>query len=385
MQLVYAGQAYPTVFHKSLYLAGPVPRDANIASWRSHALALLTSLGYDGVVFIPEALPGEASSRNDQPWDWEHEALRHSDVILVWLPAAPETRPDTPNQVELGIQIHLGKVIVGLAADAYLPPDLARLSQQYQVRLHRTLPEIVQAAVTRLGAGAERAGAECRVPLDIWQTRHFQQWYTSQTSVGHSLQDVINIEWVFRVGPERALPLLMAMHVAINVCGEGRIKSNEVVLIRPSIVTICAYCPGENRLQDRFVLVKEYRTPVLNATGFVWELPGGSSLKEHTDPVSLAMEELSQETGLHFSRDRFRMIEQRQLAATLFANQACLLAIELEPAEINEIATKQGEMYGNSTETEQTYLYIMSRQQILEDTLVDYVTLGQISLVGYKI
>ncbi len=382
MESIYACQPFPQTFHKSLYLAGPTPRDADVPSWRPQALEFLASFSYDGVVFIPESQDGQRSSDYDQQMTWELDAMRRSDVILFWIPAVRDTMPANTTRVEFGLQIHSGKVILGIPQDAHQTHYMEKLAKQYHVVLHHTLEETVKTACTKLGMGAERSGAECLIPLEIWRTSHFQQWYTSQTSAGHILEDVPNIEWVFRVGPDRAFPLLLAIHVAIKVNGEDRVKSNEVVIIRPSIVTVCAYCPGETRDQDRFILVREYRTPVMNAQGFVFELPGGSSLKPDIDPLSLAIDELEQETGIRLSRDRFRIVGQRQLAATLVANEALLLAVQLDPSEMDAIAAQQGEMYGNRSETEQTYLHVLTRQQIMEGSLVDYVTLGQISLIG---
>jgi 8-oxo-dGTP pyrophosphatase MutT (NUDIX family) len=382
MKCVYAGQPYPETFFKSLYLAGPTPRDPNVPSWRPDALRILEQLGYDGVVFIPESQDGQRSSDYDQQMDWELDAMRRSDVILFWIPATPDTLPANTTRVEFGLQIHSGKIILGIPQGAYKTRYLERLASQRNIVVHRSLEATLQAACNRLAAGGKRSRAECLIPLEIWKTQHFQQWYSSQIAAGHSLEDVPNIEWVFRVGADKTFPLLLAIHVAIKVKGEDRIKSNESVIIRPSIVTVCVYCPGETRKRDRFVLVKEYRTSAMNAQGFVFELPGGSSFKPGIEPSALAMEELEEETGIRFSQDRFRIVTQRQLVATMIANQALLLAIELEPWEMDAIAAKAGATYGNSAETELTYLHVLTREQILEDGLMDFVTLGQISLVG---
>ncbi|MBT9314431.1 nucleoside 2-deoxyribosyltransferase domain-containing protein [Leptothoe spongobia] len=364
-----------------MYLAGPTPRDAKISSWRPQALDILTSLGYDGVVFIPEAQDGQRRSDYDQQMTWELDAMRHSDVILFWIPAEKDTMPANTTRVELGLQIHSGKVILGIPAGAYKTRYIETLARQYNIATHNTLEATLKTACQRLGTGAQRAAAECLIPLDIWRTEHLQRWYQSQTSAGHILEDIPNIEWVLRVGPNKSFPLLLAIHVAMRVKGENRIKSNETVIIRPSVATVCAYCAGTTRAQDRFILVKEYRTPVINEQGFVFELPGGSSFKPGIDPLSLAMKELKEETGISISRERFRIVGEHQLAATLVASKALLLAVELDSSEIDDLAAKQGQMHGNRAETEQTYLYVKTRQQIIEENLVDYVTLGQISLI----
>ncbi|NEQ52184.1 MAG: hypothetical protein F6K11_18930 [Leptolyngbya sp. SIO3F4] len=321
MKPIYACQPFPREIHKSLYLAGPSPRDASVSSWRPQALAVLKSLEYDGVVFIPEAQDGEPRNNYDQQMSWELDAMRYSDIILFWIPAEQDTMPANTTRVELGLQVHSGKVILGIPEGAYKTRYMEALAQQYNVVSHRTLQETLKTACKRLEPGAQRCDAECLIPMEIWCTEHFQKWYKSQSSAGHSLADVPNIEWILRVGPNKSFPLLLALHVAIQVNGENRIKSNETVIIRPSIATVCAYCPGTTRAQDRFVLIKEYRTPVMNEQGFVFELPGGSSFKPGMDPIALAIKELKEETGISLPRERFKVIGEYQLAATLVANK----------------------------------------------------------------
>jgi nucleoside 2-deoxyribosyltransferase/8-oxo-dGTP pyrophosphatase MutT (NUDIX family) len=382
MKIVYVYQPFPHSFHSSVYLAGPTPRSAEVCSWRPHALQLLESFAYDGVVFIPESQDGQRRGDYDRQMAWELDAMRRSDILLFWVPAEKETLPAHTTRVEFGLQVHSGKVILGTPEDAYETRYMEKLAQHYHVPSHQTLEALVAAALKKLGRGAERSGAECLIPLEIWRAAHFQQWYSAQTSAGHTLVDVPNIEWVFRVGADRAFPLFIALHVAIKVRGEERVKSNEAVIIRPSIMTVCAYCPGDTRAYDRFILVKEYRTSVMNAQGFVFELPGGSSWQPGDDPIAVAMDEFAQETGIRLARERFQIIERRQIAATMIANEALLLAVRLDPAEMEIIVAQQGAIHGNSVETERTTVHVLTRQQMIEGKLVDYATLGQLSLVS---
>ncbi len=39
---------------KSIFLAGPTPRNKEVKSWRGEALEILQRLGFDGVVYVPE-------------------------------------------------------------------------------------------------------------------------------------------------------------------------------------------------------------------------------------------------------------------------------------------------------------------------------------------
>ena len=382
MKIIYAHQPFPRNFEKSIYLAGPPLGDCDALSWKSQALQILEASKYDGVVFVPETEDGQQRIDFDQQIDWDFEAMRRSDVLVFWVAAEKDAMPAFTTQVEFGLTLNRGKALLGIPKGVDKSGYMEKIASENHVSIRYTLEELINTALNRLGKGAARSNAECLVSLEIWQSKHFQQWYTAQISAGHSLEDVKNVEWVFRVGSDRTFPLFIALHVAINVCGEDRIKANEVVIIRPSIVTICAYCPGDSWANDRFVVIKEYRAPVMNSHGFVFELPGGSSFDSDEDLIALAMEELAQETDIRLTRERFRVVGKRQIAATMIANEAVLLAARLEPAEMESIVARQGEMYGVSAQTERTYLYVFTRQQLLTGTLVDYATLGQLSLVN---
>ena len=382
MKTVYVYQPFPQSFHSSIYLAGPTPRHAEVCSWRPQALQLLESMAYDGVVFIPESQDRQRRGDYDRQMAWELAAMRRSDLILFWVPAERETLPAFTTRTEFGLQVNSGKVILGMPQGAYKTHYMKQLAKKYWIAVHGTLEETVEAALTTLGGGAKRSGVECLIPLDVWRTAHFQQWYRTQTSAGHTLEDIQNIEWVFRVGAARAFPLFIALHVAIKVRGEDRIKSNEAVIIRPSLVTVCAYCPGATSAEDRFILVKEYRTSVMSPQGFVFEFPGGSSWQIGDDPIAVAMDELAQETGIRMARERFQILERRQIAATMIANEAVLVAVRLEPAEMEAIVARQGAIHGNSMEAEHTTLQVLTRQQMMQGGLVDYATLGQLTLVS---
>lgn len=381
MKIIYARQTFPENFNKSIYLAGPAPRAHNVPSWRSQALKTLETSRYDGIVFVSESEHGRRSSDYDQQIEWELEAMRRSDVVVFWVSAEEDAMPEFASSIEYGLTLTSGKAVLGTPAGAFKAGYLEKLAGTFRIPLIHTLEELINAALKRLGEGAARSNAECLVPLEIWQSRHFQQWYTAQISAGHSLEDVRSVEWVFRVGPNRSYPLYIALHVAIKVCGEDRIKANEAVIIRPSIVTVCAYCPGDTREDDRFILIKEYRASVINAQGFVYELPGGASFDSDEDPIAVASDELAEETAIRLPRERFLVIGRRQIAATMVANEAVLLAARLEPEEMEAIFARQGEMYGVSAQTERTYLHVFTREELMQGSLVDYATLGQLSLI----
>jgi hypothetical protein len=231
-----------------------------------------------------------------------------------------------------------------------------------------------------LAAAVADAAALAKIPADVRATPHFVEWYAALVGANHQLVDVQSVEWVFRVGPTR-YPLFVALHVSVRVSGENRVKSNEVVIIRPSISSVCAFSRGATPAEDRFVLVEEYRTPVLNSRGVVLELPGGSSFNASNDAIAVGLAELKEETGLVVPRERVSLLGAHQIAATMVANRAHVLAVELTNEEMDSIAAQSGVPRGNSNAAEQelTYLIVATRSELLGGDFIDWATRGMIA------
>jgi hypothetical protein len=87
MQVVYTGEEAPKTLTKSIFLAGPTPRNKQEQeSWRPDALKILEDKGYDGVVFIPEDRKGEFKLEYDDQVGWEEKYLNMADCIVFWVP-----------------------------------------------------------------------------------------------------------------------------------------------------------------------------------------------------------------------------------------------------------------------------------------------------------
>lgn len=76
MNIIYAREALPKYVVKSIFLAGPSPRDKNAISWRLEALKILSDLGFDGHVFVPEDRSGEFKGDYTDQIEWESNALK---------------------------------------------------------------------------------------------------------------------------------------------------------------------------------------------------------------------------------------------------------------------------------------------------------------------
>ncbi len=104
----------------SIFLAGPTPRDANVQTWRTEAVKMLESMGFDGIVYVPELEHDNRTfNYENQVW-WEREALYNADAIVFWVPRNMKTMPALTTNVEFGYWLakHSGKVIYGRPDDS---------------------------------------------------------------------------------------------------------------------------------------------------------------------------------------------------------------------------------------------------------------------------
>lgn len=98
---------------KSIFLAGPTPREEKVASWRVDAVKKLEELGFDGVVFVPEYSTWVPKTNYIDQANWEREALTEATVILFWIPRSLPDMPGFSTNVEFGYWLHSKKVIYG--------------------------------------------------------------------------------------------------------------------------------------------------------------------------------------------------------------------------------------------------------------------------------
>lgn len=383
LRIVYARQPFPKVVSKTIFLAGPTPRTEG-TGWRKDALRLLSIMGFDGHVFVPEPEDGKWAKNYDDQVEWEEEGLNRADCILFWIPRDMDgskffgyPMPGLTTNDEWGFWKNSGKVVFGHPTGA----DSVRYQEYFAKKLGIPsawdLPGVVAQAIQQIGPGALRKDGECSVPLFLWNKPEFQAWYQSQLKAGNQLNDA-RISWVLRVpppmfgqGPPKRV-FLWALHVDMHISKEDRNKVNEVVLFRPDISSILLY-DGASRI----VLVKEFRSPVRNAEAMVYELPGGSSAKPGEDPLKVAAHEVEEETGLHLDPERFVRHDCRQLVATLSGHCSTLFSVRLTQAEMDKLA-EDTEVHGVEADSERTYVEVVKVSRVLESQLLDWSTLGMV-------
>jgi len=384
MQVVYAPERPPASFPSSIFLAGPSPRQPEHPNWRIEALKLLKEMDYDGVVFVPLTRDNQWEHSYTNQLDWETECLNMADIVLFWVPRDLETLPAFTTNIEFGTWMHSGKVVLGYPIGAPKMGAITYHSIRLGIPTAHNLSDTCYEALEQIGDQGhlvERTGGEREVPLHIWRTASFQAWLTAQKNAGNRL-DAARVEWVFRVGPKGNIVFFWCLHVDVWIAAENRNKTNEVVLSRPDISTIVAYCNPDSYLNlDNFLnieiaIVKEFRSPAVTPDGYIREIPGGSSWKDKENAEDIAADELNEETGLSVTGDRFKFIGSRQVAGTLSAHLAHTFAVELTPEEMQQLKDDTS-VHGVEEDTERTYVDVATIRDLIGPG-VDWANLGMV-------
>ncbi len=87
---------------KSIFLAGPTPRSADVRSWRPIALHILEDLKFAGTVLVPERDDWSRSFEYTDQVEWEWEGLENCTAIAFWIPRELKTMPAFTTNVEFG-------------------------------------------------------------------------------------------------------------------------------------------------------------------------------------------------------------------------------------------------------------------------------------------
>ncbi len=379
MEIIYALESPPDKITKSIFLAGPTPRTAEVDSWRTEALEILEKLGFDGTVFIPEPRDQKWHNNYDRQVNWEEDFLNMADCIVFWVPRDLETMPAFTTNVEFGAWCESGKIVFGAPPDAPKNTYLKHYAEKYKAPTSESLEDTLAAAIKMLGDGVERKDGEVTVPLFIWKTPSFQSWYKQLREAGNILQHA-TLLWSFRHG-HKSFVFLWILSAAIYVTSEKRSKTNEIVLSRTDITSVCMYydVPDSESIFDKeIVLIKEFRSPSNTEDGFIRELPGGSSFKSNLSLEEVALTEVSEETGLQLDPSRLVKLDSRQLCGTLSAHKSYLYSYQLNDDEIKWLRSQEGISHGQANDTEKTFVEVYPLKHLLENPLTDWVTLGQI-------
>lgn len=303
--------------------------------------------------------------------------MNAADLIVFWVPRDLEFLPGFTTNDEWGHWKNFGKCLFGAPKEAEKVRYQIYYAEKNAIPVFEDLKDLCIHVVDRLGDGVERNDGEIRVPLEYWNHHGFQSWYNDLKEAGNRLDDV-RILWEWRIRPANNMLFSFCFWAKVWIEKENRFKENEYVFTRTSIASCVLYKPNDDIMETDVVLVKEFRSPVSNSTGYVYEVPGGSSMKNETDVRKITLEEIEEETGVSISDDRLVEVGNRQLQATSMSHKCFLFKVELTDDELIDIIKKHDETYGNEEDTELTYVRVYKLKTLLNSDLLDWSNIGMI-------
>jgi 8-oxo-dGTP pyrophosphatase MutT (NUDIX family) len=378
LSLIRPGDDLPESWDRSLLLHWNFGTHEGWVPWRDLVLGHLEQLGYRGVVFLAEpGTPHSGASQHLRQLEWLTRICRMSDVILSSWPADAHY-PENLHWLLSSELLTLRKVVLQLdERTASLLNDLDIQSLRRIHLVHSERDAVVE-VLRLLKDAAQRSGPERAIPLDIWRTAEFKNWYAAQQAVGNKLKNADAV-WAFRPGLGYVEPLwYWAVHVGVHIHQEARTKVNEPVIGRPDIAATVLHSPVLSIEDTEVVLVREYRVPTTGADGYVWELPSGSGTADE-DIVEIAIRECREEVGIDLEASRLRYHGKRQLLATMSCHQAYLFSAVLSSAELNWIQRNRAIARGVPP-IERTFVELLTVREIFARGLLDWSMTGMLHL-----
>jgi hypothetical protein len=144
MKVVYAQEK----IESSIFLAGPTPRDPITPSWRPEVLGILARHNFNGTVYVPETREYVDKWDYEAQIEWEWKSIASSTVILFWIPRS-DVMPGYTTNVEFGLMVASGKVLLGHPPKAPKMRYLEELGIRYNVPCYHDLVDLVKAAILK--------------------------------------------------------------------------------------------------------------------------------------------------------------------------------------------------------------------------------------------
>lgn len=152
MNIIYAHENPSIISHDSIFLAGPSPRGNNEYDWRPEALEILKNENFSGDVYVP--LPRDNKFKGDFDYDsqieWELKYLEASKVIIFWIPRDIQNLPGFTTNVEFGMFLKSGKIVLGYPSDAPKMRYLKYVAEKNNVLVSNSLKETVKFGLKKL-------------------------------------------------------------------------------------------------------------------------------------------------------------------------------------------------------------------------------------------
>ena len=148
LEVVYAHETWEKTL-SCIFLAGPSPRNDTHYNWRMEAIALLSKFHFEGAVFSPLPRDGNWLSDYDLQVTWELTYLNRADSIAFWIPRDMVNLPGFTTNVEFGMFLKSGKIVLGYPIDAPKMRYLHAIAVMEDVPIRTTLEETLACAIER--------------------------------------------------------------------------------------------------------------------------------------------------------------------------------------------------------------------------------------------
>lgn len=153
LKLVYAQETLNALIPKSIFLAGPSPRDKETVSWRNEAIDIFMDIDFKGTILIPELRDTFSNTfEYDKQINWEEMALKKASIILFWIPRELEKLPGFTTNIEWGYWVAKApdKLVLGAPDNAPKMDYINYYANKLSVPKHNNLKDTIIAALDKL-------------------------------------------------------------------------------------------------------------------------------------------------------------------------------------------------------------------------------------------
>ncbi|MEU4300281.1 hypothetical protein [Kitasatospora aureofaciens] len=247
--VVHAGEPLPTEWAASVLLASADPSPA----WHDEAVERLRRWQGGGrmVVFLARSLHGQALSAEEERW--VDSASGWADEIIALEPddrsSPPRFTPDRPaDSVH-----HPARLTLAAAPERTpAPEDAPSWAETHRVTVAPSIAGAVEAALSRIGRGHQRAAGRRQVPLLVANSAAFIGWSVEQLTAGTVLEEA-RVEWVCR--EEDADEPISWWILRARLRHQDLSRSEETVLAHPGLLSVVVYHPREPWTDTEVVLL----------------------------------------------------------------------------------------------------------------------------------
>lgn len=153
--VVWAREPIPTA-GLSVFLAGPTPNAADgVPSWRPAAVEAIEAAWTGGslTVLTPESRGGVRAKRYGDQFEWETAARAAANIVLFWIPRDMTSMPGMTTNVEFGLDVRTGRVVLGCPPNCPDPDRnryLIAVARHYGAPVCETLDDTVRTALASI-------------------------------------------------------------------------------------------------------------------------------------------------------------------------------------------------------------------------------------------